>query len=126
MTQQAFNEMVLLLRHKWTRKQGALFRLQRAEDDSSPLLLCAGALSNQGFRAENCKVWQENDLVYEGPIESPQLAYLLTLRGICFGELTTGAKLDVRKGEYFCFGDPDRCPMQCVMRRPDRAKSKSV
>lgn len=126
MTQQAFNEMVLLLRRKWTRKQGALFRLQRAEDDSSPLLLCCGALSNQGFRAENCKVWQNDDLVYEGPLESPKLAYLLALRGVCFGELNTGAKLDVRNGDYYCFGDADACPLTCQMRRPKRAKSKSV
>ena len=126
MTQQAFNEMVLLLRRKWTRKQGALFRLQRAEDDSSPLLLCVGALANQGFRAENCKVWEGTDLVYEGPLESTQLAYLLALRGVCFGELNTGAKLDVRNGDYYCFGDTDACPLTCQMRRPKRAKPKSV
>ena len=126
MTNSAFDQMVLLLRQKWTRRQGAVFRLQRAEDDSSPLLLCAGVLSNQGFCAENCKVWQDTDLVYEGPIESTQLAYLLALRGICFGELTTASKLDVTTGACYCFGDPDTCKAACQMRRPKRVKSKSV
>lgn len=120
MTNSAFNEMVLLLRRKWTRKQGALIRLQRAEDDSSPLLLCVGALLNQGFRAESCKLWEASNLLYEGPLESPALLQLLTDRAICFGELNTAAKLDVKEGPCYCFGDPDDCSKQCQLRRqPD-------
>ena len=125
MTDQAFNEMVLLLRRLWTRKQGALIRLQRAEDDSSPLLLCVGALLNQGLRAENCKVWNGSTLIYEGPLESPALQQLLTDEQVCFGELNTAAKLDVKEGPCYCFGDPTDCTKQCQLRSHD-AEPESV
>ena len=125
MTDQAFNEMVLLLRRKWTRKQGALIRLQRAEDDSSPLLLCVGAMLNQGFRAENCRVWDGNKLAYVGPLESQALQQLLTDKQTCFGELNTAAKLDVKEGPCYCFGDPTDCSKQCQLRR-QHAEPESV
>jgi len=126
MTQQAFDDMVLLLRRIWTRKRGALIRLQRAEDDSSPLLLCVGSLLNQGFRAENCKVWEASNLLYEGPLESPVLLQLLTDHGICFGELNTAANLDVKEGPCYCFSDPDSCGKSCQLRRQPDAEPKPV
>lgn len=125
MTNSAFDEMLLLLRRKWTRKQGALIRLQRAEDDSSPLLLCVGALLNQGFRAESCRVWDGSIQIYEGPLESTELLQLLTDRQICFGELNTATSLDVKEGPCYCFGDPDDCGKQCQLRR-QHAEPESV
>ena len=125
MTHKAFTQLIELLRRQWTRRQGSLFRLQRAEDDSSPLLLCVGALLNQGFRAENCKVWDGNTLVYEGPLESSALLQLLTDEQVCFGELNTAAKLDVKEGPCYCFGDPNDCTKQCQLRSHD-AEPESV
>ena len=126
MTDGAFNQMVLLLRKLWTRRQGALFRLQRAEDDSAPLMLCVGAMSNTGLRAENCKVWQRDNLLYEGPLESLELQHLLTINNICFGELNIASKLDVKEGPCYCFGDPANCQQQCQLRQVPDAEPGSV
>lgn len=123
MTDQAFNEMVLLLRRLWTRRQGALIRLQRAEDDSSPLLLCVGSLLNQALRAEYCRVWSASNKIYEGPLEAPELHQLLNRRAVCFGELNTAAKLDVKEGPCYCFGDPANCSKECQLRCHDAEPS---
>lgn len=126
MTTEAFNQMCLLLRKQWTKRQGALFRLQREEDDSSPLVLCAGAILNQAFRAEYCKVWQGDNLLYEGEIESPKLQELLSLHDICFGELNIATKLDVKEGPCYCFGDPQLCDKECRFRQVTDAEPSTL
>ena len=115
-TQDAFLQLELLLRKHWTKHAGTVMRLQRAEDDSAPMLLCVGRIANTGLRAEFCKLWQGDKLLWQGPINHPELLALLHQNAICFGELNTASKLDVKNGQFYCFGNPEFCQQSCLLK----------
>jgi len=116
MTDDQFKELVLLIRKGWSKQRGLILRLQHQEEDPNPLMLCVGALSNRGFVAQSCKVWQGDDLLYDGKISSPELQQLLNDRQICYTEINTIRRLDVKKGVYRCFGNRDECQKECCLR----------
>ena len=118
MTQEAFQQLYSLLRQHWTKKNGVLMRLQVHEEDPHPLILTVGRIKNTGLRAEFCKVWDGDKLLWDGPIYTPELLSILHTRGICYCELNTAAKLDVRQGPCYCLGqqvDP-YCDLFCSLR----------
>lgn len=126
MTQDQFNELYKLIRKGWTKRLGIVVRLQRAEDDSSPLLLCVGCLSNPGFIAQNCKLWDGDNLVYDGPIMSPDLRQIFTNENICHAEVSTSKRLDVSNGVFTCLGDKTTCDKSCSLRKAKKAQIGSV
>jgi hypothetical protein len=126
MTQDQFNELYRLIRKGWTKRTGIVVRLQRAEDDSSPLLLCVGCLSNPGFIAQNCKLWDGDDLLYDGPIMSDKIRQLLTDNNICHAEVSTAKRLDVSNGVFTCLGDKTTCDKSCTLRKAKKAQIGSV
>ena len=126
MTQENFDNLYMLIRKGWTKRHGIVVRLQTAEDDSHPLLLCAGSLSNPGLIATNCKVWCGDDLLYEGKIKDAKLLQLLTDKGICHAEVSTVKRLDVSNGVYTCLGDRATCEKQCSLRKSKKAQIGSV
>ena len=126
MTQEAFLQLTLLLRKHWSRQTGILMRLQRAEEDSAPLLFCVGRLDNTAFRAEFCKLCEGDKLLFDGPINHPELLGILQSKGVCFGELNTAAKLDVKAGPYYCFGNPTTCQKQCILRKQQDAEPSVI
>lgn len=128
MTEQSFQELTLLLRKNWTKRSGILMRLQRQEEDLKPLLLTVGRIKNKGLRAEYCKLWDGANLLYDGPFESADLLSILNHRGICYGELNTATKLDVKQGVCYCFGeqvDPG-CDLFCSLRNKPCSTSHST
>lgn len=103
-------------------------RLQVHEDDAHPLLLTVGRIKNTGLRAEFCKVWDGDKLLWDGPIYSPELLGILQSRGICYGELNTVSKLDVKQGPCYCLGqqvDP-YCDLFCSLRNKPCLTSPST
>lgn len=126
MTIEQFQLMIQLVRKAWTKRNGIIIRLQRQEDDRHPLLLCVGALANKGFIAQNCKVWQHDDLLYEGPLNSDDLKQLLDEQQICYAEINHVKRLDVHRGLYTCLGDRSTCQYDCELRRAKKAQIGSV
>ena len=126
MTNEKFNELVDLIRKAWTKKQGIVVRLQQQEDDRHPLLMCIGAMSNTGFVPQNCKVWQHDELLYDGKINSKDLVKLLTEYDICYAEVNNVKRLDVHRGIYTCLGDRETCPAQCELRNAKKAQIGST
>lgn len=126
MTEEKFDSLYALIRKGWSKRNGIVVRLQRAEDDSSPLLLCVGCLSNPGFIAQNCKLWNGDDLLYDGPIVSDKLKQLLKDNNICHAEVSTAKRLDVSNGVFTCLGDKAACDKNCALRKAKKAQVGSV
>ena len=126
MTQDQFDNLYNMIRKGWSKRTGIVVRLQRAEDDVQPLLLCVGKLSNPGFTAQNCKVWCGDDLLYDGKIAADKLRQLLTDREICHAEVSTVRRLDVNGGVYTCLGDKTTCEKQCALRKAKKAQIGSI
>ena len=126
MTTEQFQQLIQLVRKAWTKRNGIVIRLQSQEDDRHPLLLCVGAMANTGFIAQNCKVWQHDDLLYEGPLNSDDLCNLLTEHDICYTEVNNVKRLDVKRGVYVCLGNREECQLDCELRRAKKAQVGSV
>ena len=126
MTQDQFDNLCNMIRKGWSKRTGIVVRLQRAEDDVQPLLLCVGKLSNPGFVAQNCKVWCGDDLLYDGKIASDKLRQLFTDRDICHAEVSTVKRLDVNGGVYTCLGDKAACTKECALRKAKKAQIGSI
>ena len=126
MTTEQFQQLIQLIRKAWTKRNGIVIRLQKQEEDRHPLMLCVGAMANTGFIAQNCKVWQHDDLLYEGPLTSEDLKQLLTEQKICYAEVNNVKRLDVKRGVYVCFGNREECIHDCELRRAKKAQVGSV
>lgn len=126
MTQEQFNQLVLLIRKAWSKKTGLVVRLQRQEDDVRPLLMCMGSFSNPGFVAQNCKLWEADDLLYDGKINDEKLRQILTDKEICHAEISTVKRLDVNSGVYTCLGDRENCTKDCGLKNSKTAQIGSV
>lgn len=126
MTQEQFDRLYMLIRKGWSKRTGLVVRLQRQEDDATPMLLCVGSLSNTGLIAQNCKVWCGDDLLYDGKINTEELRQLLTDEGICHAEISTVKRLDVNNGVYTCLGDRETCQKQCALRKGKKAQIGSI
>lgn len=116
MRENTFQELVLWCRKAWDSKDGLIVRIGKNEDDSDPLTICIGAMSNPGFVAQNCKVWKNDDLLYDGRINSPELRKLLNQHHVCHAEGTTVKLLDVKHGVYKCFGNSETCKKTCHLK----------
>lgn len=126
MTDEQFNQLIQLVRKAWTKRNGIIIRLQQQEEDRHPLLMCVGALANTGFIPQNCKVWQHDDLLYDGKIASEGLKGLLNEHEICYAEVNNVKRLDVNRGVYVCLGDRTSCQNACELRKAKKAQVGSI
>lgn len=126
MTTEQFQQLINSVRKAWTKRNGIVIRLQRTDEDRHPLLLCVGGLSNKGFIAQYGKVWQHDDLLYDGPLNSEDLKALLEDHNICYAEINNVKRLDVNRGIYTCLGNRLQCQLQCELRKAKKAQVGSI
>lgn len=115
MTPANFKRMCADIRRMWTRKDGLVAKLGTG-GLKRVLRICVSSTDNTGLIAENCKVWDDDALVYEGKIEDDGLKELLTSACVCRGELLTGLDMAAgRQGKRICYGTRNGCPKACPL-----------
>lgn len=88
MLKKEYNALCTLIKRAWNSKDGVLVKLKRSPLDTSYLSLCVGSASNRGIIATSCLLWDGNDLLYEGAINSSDLFNILKRKKICYAEIT--------------------------------------
>jgi hypothetical protein len=117
MTPHNFKRMCCDIRRHWTRKDG-LVALVGTGGWKRVLRLCVSSTDNNGLVAENCVVWDGDEVAYKGPLENDGLKEALTAAAVCRGELCTGLDMAAgRTGKRFCYGTRSNCPAACPLAR---------
>ena len=98
------------LRRTWTKKDGAV-AIMTTPGRKTKLRVCVSGQSN-GLRAYTCVIWLLGDIIYQGPMESSDMREILTLHGVCRGEVTRAADLNddaEKRGTCYGMGTAKHC-----------------
>lgn len=122
-----FMELCHAVELRWTPKKGAVALLAN-RPGTVKLRLCSGYVLNTGVMAQNCRLWDNGNLLYEGNLESAELRKILTSKGICKAEITDVDTIGKEKnGTFMCLGSIQSCNRQaCPARRADNVERTTV
>lgn len=126
MDKQAFKSMLDGIEGNFSPTSGLVVHL-RKQSNGHCLSLCTSIFRNIGMVPEECLVWNDEDLVYEGALDNKKLFNVLNKHKVCCAEYTSVDLMEQgQKGMFMCLGDTCSCTnRKCKLRRRSENERKT-
>lgn len=109
MTQEKFDFLVSTLVNNFSVSRGVIGNMRTAKS-RHPYTICVSNTRNKNTLVPtDCIVWDGEDVLYEGKLNSKRLKNKLSKLGVCCMELTTAEQMEKGRGDFICLGDYKTC-----------------